>query len=547
MDYQLNIYPSSERDLMNVKADNHTKTIKMLSENKLPPLYKKSFGAAVKKYNERAISGKLIDDYYKSIVASNIPEVYKISLVVRYELLNKNDVAVIQKAFFDFKKALEKETYMVVVSAYVMSFDEFKELQIFFYPVCDDYVQGLGTRNDIIDVVKKLNGIKDNLNIIKAMPLFTKKIDEIFRSVHNGEFISQEELEAMARNLSDDNPLTLHAIAVETLKAQMNALQKINAENQKYEQAVQGEKDRIINDLAWCKETEQKIFVAEEERIAEERRKEEEARRAEEARRILEAQRKEEARLREEERRLEAERLAEQARRNVEMMKQMAAAEEAERQRKMSRKQIGQAEIGSLIEQHLQWQEVYNITEDAEYDKLPDIAKKDPRRLSLYKADINAVSFNHVIDLIAVEFIDCEFIDCFITFKLTASSLEKCVFSNSHINDSEFYKCVLNKLKFDNATLTNLQFDDSTIMRTSFKNAILEELFGAPATSFIKCDFTNAQVKGCDLKKNAFMNCDFTETRFISCDLRDAAFQVCSIDTMSREGCLFRGAKFNAK
>lgn len=547
MDYQLNIYPSSERDLMNVKADNITKQIKMLSEQKLPQLYKKSFSAAVKKYNERAISGKLIDDYYKSICASNIPEVYKLSLVIRYELLNKTEIAAIQKAFFDFKKALEKETFLVVVSAYVMSFDEFKELQIFFYPVCDGYVQGLGTRADLIDVTKKLYDQKENMNIVKAMPMFIKKIDDIFRTVHNGEFISQEELEAMARNITEENPLTLHAIAVETLKAQMNALQQMNAENQKYEMAVQAEKDRIINDLAWAKETEKKIYKAEQDRIDEERRKEEAARRAEEARRILEAQRKEEARLREEERRLEAERLAEQARRNVEMMKQLAAAEEAERQRKMSRQQIGQSEFGSLIEQHLQWQELYGITEEAEYDKLPDDAKRDPRRLSLHKADINSVSFDTTIELVAIELVDCEFTDCHITFKLTASSLEKCVLINTDISDSEFNKCVLNKLKVDGLMITNVQFDDSTIMRTSFKDAILEEWFGAPATSFIKCDFTNTQLKGCDMKKNAFMNCDFTETSFISCDLRDAAFQVCKLETMKKEGCLFRGAKFNAK
>lgn len=547
MDYQLNIYPSSERDLMNVKADNITKQIKMLSEQKLPQLYKKSFSAAVKKYNERAISGKLIDDYYKSICASNIPEVYKLSLVIRYELLNKTEIAAIQKAFFDFKKALEKETFLVVVSAYVMSFDEFKELQIFFYPVCDGYVQGLGTRADLIDVTKKLYDQKENMNIMKAMPMFIKKIDGIFRTVHNGEFISQEELEAMARNITEENPLTLHAIAVETLKAQMNALQQMNAENQKYEMAVQAEKDRIINDLAWAKETEKKIYKAEQDRIDEERRREEAARRAEEARRILEAQRKEEARLREEERRLEAERLAEQARRNVEMMKQLAAAEEAERQRKMSRQQIGQSEFGSLIEQHLQWQELYGITEEAEYDKLPDDAKRDPRRLSLHKADINNVSFDPTIELVAIELVDCEFTDCHITFKLTASSLEKCVLINTDISDSEFNKCVLNKLKVDGLMITNVQFDDSTIMRTSFKDAILEEWFGAPATSFIKCDFTNTQLKGCDMKKNAFMNCDFTETSFISCDLRDAAFQVCKLETMKKEGCLFRGAKFNAK
>ena len=103
MDYQLHIYPSSARDMQNVKADNSTKQIKVIQENKLQLLYKKSFGAAVTKYNERVTSGKLIDNYYKSIVTSNVPEVYKMSLLIRYEPLNKVEIAAINKAFTDFK------------------------------------------------------------------------------------------------------------------------------------------------------------------------------------------------------------------------------------------------------------------------------------------------------------------------------------------------------------------------------------------------------------------------------------------------------------
>ena len=235
MDYQLNVYPSTEKELLNVKADNNTKQIKVIQENKLQPLYKKTFGPAVKKYNERAISGRLIDNYCKSIIDSNIPEVYKLVLIIRYELLNKTEVAAIQKAFADFKKALEKESYMVLVSSYAMSYDEYKELQIFFYPVSSDYATGLSVRNDLIDVVRKFNDIKESINIMQAMPMFVSKLEEVFNSVNEGQFISQEELEARAKNYQEQDPTTLHAIAVDTLKSQMNALQKINAENQNLE------------------------------------------------------------------------------------------------------------------------------------------------------------------------------------------------------------------------------------------------------------------------------------------------------------------------
>jgi hypothetical protein len=217
----------------------------------------------VKKFNERATTGKLIENYYKSIVDSNIPEVYKLSLVIRYELLNKTEIAAIQKAFADFKKGFEKITFLKLVSAYLMSYDEYKELQIFFYPVSDGHKIGLETKNDIIALTNKIcEANKDTMNIVEAMPLFTDYIKKnVFAPVNSeGQFISQEELEIQARNISNVDPFELHAIAVETLKAQMNSLQKINAENQKLEAAIESEKQRIEYDLAWSKETSEKIF-----------------------------------------------------------------------------------------------------------------------------------------------------------------------------------------------------------------------------------------------------------------------------------------------
>jgi uncharacterized protein YjbI with pentapeptide repeats len=545
MDYQLNIYPSNEKEFLNVKADNSTKEIKVLLDNKLPMLYKKSFGTAVKKYNERAISGKLIDNYYKSIVSSNIPEVYKLVLIVRYELLNKVEIAAIQKAFMDFNKALEKESYLAVASVYSMSYDEYKELQIFFYPISDGYSVGLTVKNDLIDVTKKLCEKKENINIAQAMPLFTGHIDKIFSTINNGQFISQEELEAQARNIKEENPMTLHAIAVETLKAQMNALQRITAENQQLEDAVNAEKARIQHDIDWSKQTELDIYQAEKDRIAEEKRIAEEARKAEAARRIAEAQRREEERLREEERRIEAERLAEQARRNIELRKQMAQQEEEMQRRRMLRKDVDQDAFAKLVEEHLKWQEIYNIDENAECGSLPEDAMKDPRRLSLYAADIHGVEFDRVISLIGASFDDCEFSECRISVELLASSVENCVFMNSELNDIYINKCVLSNLNMERLMIENVRLDDSTLIKLNAKEANIREMFSAPATSFIRCDFSDAILSGCDMKKNAFMNCNFTNTTFAACDLRDSAFQVCKMENIVKEGSLFRGVKIN--
>ena len=107
MDYQLNIYPSTELEMKEFKSENSTKQVRALCENKLSTMYKKSFDAAVAKYNERVTSGRLIDNYLKSISESNIPELYRISLLIRYEPVNREEGEMVQKAFTDFKKKLD--------------------------------------------------------------------------------------------------------------------------------------------------------------------------------------------------------------------------------------------------------------------------------------------------------------------------------------------------------------------------------------------------------------------------------------------------------
>lgn len=545
MDYQLNVYPSSEREMQNMKADNAAKQIKILQEQKLAPLYKKSFGPAVKKYNERAISGKLIDNYYQSILESNVPEVYRLSLVIRYELLNKSDLAAIQKAFMDFKKTLEKESYFGSVSSYVLSYEEYKELVIFFYPITDGYATGLAVRNDLIDIVKRWQETKNNMNILQAMPIFVQKMDEIFKPINNGQFSSQSELEAQARRVTDDDPMSLHAIAVETLKAQMNGLQKINAENQRMEALVQNEKSRIRHDIQWSKAKEAEIYRAEEARIEEERRLAEEARRAEEIMKAAEAQKREEERLREEARRLEAERLAEQARRNIELRKQLAQQEEEARKRRVQRSGFTQFSFGSLLERHFKWQEAYGIDETIEYSQIPEAALNDPRRINLNSADIHGISFDRTIELVGATFNDCEFIDCHLSVDMIASSLSNCKFMNCELSDLYFKKCIFNNINLERLLIDNIKIDDTTAMKLNLKNATVSELFSSPGSNFIKGYFVATTFRGCDMKKNTFSQCDFTDANFVSCDMRDSSFQVCKVDRMNKDGSLFRGAKFN--
>ena len=547
MDYQLHIYPSSERELLSVRADNKARQIKVLMENKLPILYKKRFGTAVKKYNERAISGKLIDNYYKSVLESNVPEVYKMSLIIRYELLNQSEITAIQKAFTGFRKTLEKESYLEIVSVYMMTYDEYKELLIYFIPVSDGYAIGLSIKNDFIDVTKKLRDIKENINLAAAIPKFTEHMDLLFKPHNAGQFISQEELEAQAHNIKEEDPMVLHAIAVETLKAQMNALQKINAENQQLEASVSNEKQRIQNDLVWIKETEVKIYEAEKQRIEEEKRLAEEARLAEERRIAEEAQRKEIERLKEEERRVEAARLAEQARRNIELRRLMARQEEELNRNRTTKYDVTQDMFRELVEQHLIWQEVYNIDESVEYDNIPDAAMKDPRRLALTSANVTDVRLDDSITLIGASFNDCSFANSTVRAYLIAGSIANCEFINCNMYDIVIAKCIVNNVNVDRNTIERIKIDDSTIIKASAKNSALMHVLSAPGVSFVRCDFSESTIANSDLKKNVFANCDFTNTLFKSCDMRNASFQVSSLDLIKNEGSLFRGAQISKK
>jgi uncharacterized protein YjbI with pentapeptide repeats len=543
MDYQLNVFPSSERELQNIKADNSSKQIKIIQENKLPALYKKTFGPAVSKYNERAISGRLIDDYYKSIVASNIPEVYKLSIVIRYEMINKNDPVMIQKAFMDFKKLLEKKSYLCLVSTYILSFDEYKELQIFFYPVSDGYATGLSVRNDLIDVTKRLCDVKENINILKAMPIFVNHIDELFDQVNGGQFISQSELEARARNITSEDPMILHAIAAETLKSQMEELKKTAVENQSLKESITSEKTRIQYDLEWIKTAEQMIYEAEEVRLQEEARLVEERAEKEKARRLAEAQRREEERLQEETRRLEAKRLAEQAMRDLELRKQMEKQENTDTSLD-DKTLMGQDEFVGLLEKHLEWQADCNINEQTIFDELSDDIKNDVRRMRISSAHIRDVAYGEERPLIGVELNDCEFSNCNLSICIGQSHLHNCIFTRSNINELRMDSCTIANIDADGIKIENAQIASSKVSDVSLKEASIVALLSAPTNTFTNCDFTGSTLKECDIKNNTFMSCNFDGASFVSCDMRNSSFKSCQMESVRKYGSAFRGASF---
>lgn len=543
MDYQLNIYTSNEKELKNVKADNNTKTIKVMQENKLPVLYKKSFGAAAKAYNERAVSGKLIEDYYSSIVASNIPEVYKLDLVIRYELLNKNDLVSIQKTFTEFKRFLDKLDAFVVVAAYIMSFDEYKELLIFFYPVNDGYLTGMSVRNDLIDTAKKLTGTeKETMNIVEGITLLEKYINSEFRKIanNNGDFVSQEELEERTKSNKEVDPMELHSIAVSTLKAQMNLLQNINAENNKLIEMIEDEKNRIKTDLVWTKETEPLIIRAEEERIQEERRREEEERLAEERRKAQEAEKKELDRLKEEERRVEAAMLAEQAKRNIDMRRQMAMEKAMGG---FKRPSITTDLFEELLQKHLQWQDVYGITKDMIRSDIPEHAWNDPRRLNVKESDIADIHRETPIVIIGASFTGCNIMRCNIAGEFHCLEIKECNFITSELKKITISNSLVSKVELQSTEMQEVVVKKSGIKLLEAYGANMINVMTDCNTTFENCNFQKSSIKDCDMKQTLFLECDFSNSTVENCDFRNSTFDTCYLSTMNRKNSLFKGVK----
>lgn len=544
MDYQLNIYPSTELEMKEFKSENSTKQVRALCENKLSTMYKKSFDAAVAKYNERVTSGRLIDNYLKSISESNIPELYRISLLIRYEPVNREEGEMVQKAFTDFKKKLDEEKNLVIVSIYTTSQNEYRSMEIFFYPVCDGFITGLEVRNDLIGLVKKFDGVDNSkeMNILQAMPLFVKYIEDIFATVNNGNFLSQEELEKRAKSQDENDPLMLHAIAINTLKSQMNEMQNITRESQLLEDQIRQEEHRIKHDIEWSHQKEKEIVEAECNRLEQERLAEIERQRQLEKERALEAQRREEERLREESRRLEAKRFAEQAKRNIEMHNQMAkqmAPVDISKERKVIK---SNDYLSDLINRHLKWQEFYNITKETNYNKISKIAMADPRRLSLVGVDFIEVDMTKLPDIIGASFKDCKFTDCNISANLYSSSLESCSFVGVSLSQIKLTKCAMSNL-----TMTRTKFDDITlsvtaIMKTDFNNSILSGIKSNHKNNYVKCDFSESQFDSCNYQKSSFSDCNFENARFADCDMRETLFQACNTKGITDIDSLFRGS-----
>ena len=597
MDYKISVYPSSEKELLNIKADNKEKTIKAVLSGKPRDVYKKRFAAAVQKFNDYALNGKVITDYYKAVCDSNIPELYRINIIVRYDLAQQAEVQLIQKSFTDFKKKLEEQPWMAICSVYWMSVDEFKELDIYFVPVSDGYVTGLGTRNDLIDVTKKLVGSSENWNILKAMPVFVGEVDKLWAEVADSQIVSQDSLEKKAR-IEKNDPTALHSIEIGMLKENMNHLQRITHENQMFEAQVQEEKRRIQKELIWTREAVPMIKKAEQERLAAIERARIEAARAEKERIANEQRAQEERRRAEIARQQEAARLKEQARKNYGLRSMLdqdnsafASVMAASSQPVYTNADLsanspfysvnGMAPTGeapsfaplaplpvtaeyvptqaapapagpqyassmpnevlmSKLQQHLEWMNNYGINENTGANMLPRESLNSIQRLVLRNEIIVGFKSVEKLSLVGAQIFDCIFENCELTADLYASVFVNCQFINCKIARNKLGGCGFKNITvYPGSLIDHIELRQATAIESHFEGVKFVGCTSTQPTRYANLNFQDAVFQDCDLKRNVFDNCDFENATFNSCDARMTGFNNCTQTNMQNNQSLF--------
>ena len=478
---------------------------------------------------------------------------------------------------------------MAICSVFWMSVDEFKELEIFFVPVADGYVTGLGTRNDLIDVTKKLVGAQDNWNILKAMPVFVDQINELWKASADPAISAQEEVEQRA-HVEKNDPTSLHSIEIGMLKENMNHLQRITHENQMLEAQVEEERRRIQKELIWTKEAVPLIQKAEQDRIEAIERARLEAARAEKERIAQEERAKEERRRAEIARQQEAVRLKEQAKKNYglrSMLDQDSSAFASFMQ--TSNKTTANPDLNAAspffsiggmapvdfgvnapaaevpvaaeapvvevpavpqyvsqyaptmpvevfadkIQQHIDWMDNYGIAETTSANMLPKESLGSIQRMIIRGEVIVGFKDSRKRTLVGAQLFDCIFENCEFTADMYASVFVNCKFINCTVSRNKLSGCGLKNITCDSSLFVDhVEFRQCTIIDSDFVGVRFVGCTSAMPTKYNGLNFSGAQFQDCDLKRNMFENCKFDNTVFDSCDARATTYNNCSKNSL---------------
>ena len=99
----------------------------------------------------------------------------------------------------------------------------------------------------------------------------------------------------------------------------------------------------------------------------------------------------------------------------------------------------------------------------------------------------------------------------------------------------DFFRCGHSDADLSNLTLPRTFFGRSSLERVLFRNTDLSESRMC-WDDFIECDFTCADLTGCDLRASVFRDCRFTGAIMTNAELRGAGFRHCDFTRAQMKG-----------
>lgn len=89
-----------------------------------------------------------------------------------------------------------------------------------------------------------------------------------------------------------------------------------------------------------------------------------------------------------------------------------------------------------------------------------------------------------------------------------------------------FFRCGEEDTELSHLTLSRTFFGRSSLKRVNFHNTDLSESRMC-WNDFIDCDFSHADLTGCDLRASIFTNCAFASASLRQAEMRGASFRRC--------------------
>jgi len=537
MTYEYKLYPSSDKELLACKEEVGRGKIKAIRDNSLRSLYRKNFSKAVKTYNEFTVSGKLIDDYYESLINSNVPIVYELIVSVVFEMISKEEMAKAEKYLRDYEKELSKKPATYITLSAIKKDMETIALHVFFFGTADGYPTGMMVRSDFIDYIKQTMNDGNELPLKESIALFIEKESELFEKISNNEIKSFKAISEEQINTAKKNPYLTHHIEVDSLKEKMNTFQRLTTENERMLNLAMLEKERLIKDIEWVKATTITIQQAEADRLAELKREAEERRLDEERREREEAE--ENARLAIEATKRRAEKdalLAELlAKRGKEQMEQRKTES-------IDRMPLSAAELTTQIQNHLDWMKRFSIKKTLNFKDIGYEAITDENRLHLLNRTITGCKIREEgLSLVGAIFQNCTFVNCDFGISLFASTIDNCTFVDCKVSGIDINNCNINNSELTKMDVLDCILDKTTILNCDCKGIKSEDVTFYPETSFVNSDFSLAIFRNTDMKKNVFVRCNLERALMRTCDLRRTFFQRCNTDGMEIDDCVKKG------